>query len=455
MTRAMSAVRQDTRPRVLRVGLVQGGRIVEERTLKTNESLCAGSSEKNELLIESAALGASYRLVQARDGGYTLRVPEGLTGRVSDGDNIRALEGQECELVLSHRSRGRLEIGDAVILFQFVPEAAQGERAQLPVAVRGGFGRSIDWAFTCFVLASYMGFFGLVIYLENADWELEAPYLVPELAARLVFNEPPPPMEMPQPLPDDVAPEDPAPEDVVARETIPRRSEPRDTPARQTDAQREQTVARNARIRNMALESAHNLVLGGLRRDGEPSAIDLLIDGAPTQNAGEVLATVAGVDFASTRADALRERSGGVNGSGTGMSVGQIVARETREARTGPLEETRPRAFARTLPPIDDRGDGELDMTRVASSVRRRMTAIRACYERELNTHPDLAGKVVIEFTVQESGSVTGAHAIENLTGSTRLASCLSRVARGIRLSPGPQGGSVTIQYPFVFALQQ
>ena len=94
-------------------------------------------------------------------------------------------------------------------------------------------------------------------------------------------------------------------------------------------------------------------------------------------------------------------------------------------------------------------------MTRVASTVRRRMSAIRACYERELNTHPDLAGKVVIEFTVQESGSVTGAHAIENLTGSTRLASCLSRVARGIRLSPGPQGGSVTIQYPFVFALQQ
>ncbi|MFK8002156.1 MAG: AgmX/PglI C-terminal domain-containing protein [Polyangiales bacterium] len=453
----MSAVQQDKRPRVLRVGLVQEGRIVEERTLKANESLRVGASEKNELLIDSPALGASYRLVQARDGGYTLRVPRELTGRVSDGDNVRVLEGEECELVLGHRSRGRLEIGDAVILFQFVPEVAQGERAQLPVAVRGGFGRTIDWVFTSFVLASYMGFFGLVIYLENADWELEAPYLVPELAARLVFNEPPPPMEMPQPVLDEAAPEDVTPEDVVAQDSVtPQRGERRDSAPRQTAAQEQETVARNARIRDMALASAHNLMIGSLGGENGPSAVtDLLLDGAPTQNAREVLATVSTVEFASRRADTLRDRSGGLHGSGTGVGIGEITPSDAEEVTTGPIEETRPRAFARTLPPIDDRGDGELDMTRVASTVRRRMSAIRACYERELNTHPDLAGKVVIEFTVQESGSVTGAHAIENLTGSTRLASCLSRVARGIRLSPGPQGGSVTIQYPFVFALQQ
>lgn len=455
MTRAMSAVRKDTRPRVLRVGLVQGGRIVEERTLKTNEPLRVGSSEKNELLIDSATLGATYRLVEAQDGGYMLHVPEGLTGRVSDGDNVRELEGEACELVLSHRSRGRLQIGDVVILFQFVPEVVQGERAQLPVAVRGGFGRSIDWVFTSFVLASYMGFFGLVIYLENADWELEAPYLVPEIAARLVFNEPAPPMEQPQP--DDITPDDAVPEDAVAEVVEPTRQRERaDSEPRQTSAPSSaDTIARNISIREMALASAEHLLLGTLQNGGDSALANLIDDGAPTQNADDVLATVTGVNTATRRSDTLRDREGGPDGSGTGMDIGLITGRETEQVRTGPIEETSPRGFTTTRPPIADSGTGDIDMNLVARTVRRRMSAIRNCYERELHTNPTLAGRVLIEFTVQQSGSVTGSHAIENRTGSPRLASCLSRVLGGLRINPGPRGGSVTIQYPFIFALQQ
>ncbi|MFT5352830.1 MAG: hypothetical protein ACI9KE_000027 [Polyangiales bacterium] len=452
MTRAMSAVQHDARPRVLRIGLVQAGRIVEERTLKANESLRVGSSEKNELLIESTALGATYTLVQVKNGAYTLRVPAELSGRVSDGESVRELQGEECELILSSRSRGRLQIGDAIILFQFVPEAVHGEGAQLPLAARGGFARSIDWVFTSFVLASYMGFFGFVIYLENADWELEPANLVPELAARLVFNEPEPPIEQPQ-----LTPEFNAPDEVVAEAPVEdtRRTEQPDSEPRRTSAPSAETLARNATIRETALRNAQDLMIRAFRDDGQSALEDLLAGGAPTQNADEVLARVAGVETASRRLDELRDRDGGTEGSGTRVGIDQIVRRETEEVRTGPIEETRPRGLATARPPIADSGTGDLDMNHVASTVRRRMSAIRRCYERELNAHPTLAGKVLIEFTVQERGTVTRSHSIENQTGSTRLASCLSTLIGNLRISPGPQGGSVTIQYPFVFALQQ
>lgn len=452
MTRAMSAVRQDPRPRVLRVGLVQHGRIVEERTLKANESLRVGSSEKNELLLHSPALGTTYTLVQVKDGAYTLHIPAGLSGRVSDGENVRALSGEEDVLVLSQQSRGRLQIGDAIILFQFVPEATLAERAQLPAAARGGFARNIDWVFTSFVLASYMSFFSFVVYLENADWELDPPSLIPELAARLVFNEPEPPMERTE-----VPLETNATDDVVAEapvEDTPR-TERRDSQPRETSAPSAETLARNAQIRAQALANAEEILIGAWGNDEESALANLLDDGAPTLNADEVLATVAGVQTASRRADTLRDRDGGDGGSGTRDGIGGIYRRQTEQVLTDPVEESGPRGFATLRPPVDDSGDGDLDMSRVASTVRRRISAIRRCYERELHTHPTLAGKVVVEFTVQESGSVTRSHSIENLTGSPRLASCLSTLMGNLRISPGPVGGSVTVQYPFVFALQQ
>ncbi|MEM7677650.1 MAG: AgmX/PglI C-terminal domain-containing protein, partial [Myxococcota bacterium] len=74
--------------------------------------------------------------------------------------------------------------------------------------------------------------------------------------------------------------------------------------------------------------------------------------------------------------------------------------------------------------------------------------------ERELGRNPTLAGKVTVEFTIVERGTVSNARAAENTTGSPAVASCVTAAVRRFRFRPGPEGGSVTFRYPFVFAPQ-
>ena len=67
---------------------------------------------------------------------------------------------------------------------------------------------------------------------------------------------------------------------------------------------------------------------------------------------------------------------------------------------------------------------------------------------------PTLAGRVMVRFTIQERGNVSNATATENSTGSPAVATCVVNTIRRFRFNPGPEGGSVSFAYPFVFAPQ-
>jgi len=49
---------------------------------------------------------------------------------------------------------------------------------------------------------------------------------------------------------------------------------------------------------------------------------------------------------------------------------------------------------------------------------------------------------------------VSKAKALDNSSGDAAFGSCVVGVVQRLRWSEGPSGGSVTFQYPFVFAPQ-
>jgi TonB family protein len=99
-------------------------------------------------------------------------------------------------------------------------------------------------------------------------------------------------------------------------------------------------------------------------------------------------------------------------------------------------------------------GSGEFDATLVQRQIKLRIKSITRCYESELRKNPSLAGKVTVTFTIQQRGNVTDAKATENTTGSPAVAECVTRTIGRFRFNPGPDGGSVTFRYPFVFQPQ-
>lgn len=472
MTMAMQAVQiQPAGPKVLRIGVIQNGRIVEERIIGKRETVTIGSSEKNHFAVHGEGVPSRFELFQIVGSDYILNFTEPMSGRVGLPGGVQDLEqlrktgaarnaGTHFQIKLSDNSRGKVVVAGTTLLFQFVVPPPVQPKPQLPAAARAGFVRTIDWLFTALVVFAFMSMFGFIVYLEHADWPIEQGITaVPDDIARMLFEEPAPP---PEPVDKPEAPaedegeqaEAPAPE----KNPEPSRGEKKE-PAPDEGEEAAQLADKAARIGEEAAQAAEALIVGALSSEAGGALADVLAGGAVTGNAEDILAQAAGIGVAqSGSGGALRTRSGGASGSGQTGLGGLAKAGgkgTTASADEGTAVKERTIKGKTELGTGGDiGGSGDFDSSLVVAMIKKRIGAIRACYEKELRRNPTLAGKVTIEFTIQPQGNVTSVKVGANTTGDDNVATCVKTAVGLFRFNPGPEGGSVSFSYPFVFAPQ-
>src|SRR3954462_3088012 len=81
MTAVMRAVAA-TGPKVLRIGVVQAGRVSEERIIKQRTHVTVGPSEKNMFVIATSTVPATFRVFELIGNDYHLNFLDGMTGRI-------------------------------------------------------------------------------------------------------------------------------------------------------------------------------------------------------------------------------------------------------------------------------------------------------------------------------------------------------------------------------------
>src|SRR5688572_6356978 len=82
MTMAMQAVQvKPTGPKVLRIGVIQGGKIVEERIVRKRETVTVGSSEKNHFVVQGESVPTRFELFQLVGSDYILNFTDKMSGR--------------------------------------------------------------------------------------------------------------------------------------------------------------------------------------------------------------------------------------------------------------------------------------------------------------------------------------------------------------------------------------
>lgn len=86
----------------------------------------------------------------------------------------------------------------------------------------------------------------------------------------------------------------------------------------------------------------------------------------------------------------------------------------------------------------------------IAKNVRMRAGAIRACYERQLQIKPKLAGKVTVRWTIHLDGSVKNAGIASSSLSNQAVEQCILRAIRRVRFKK-PEGGICIVSWPFVF----
>ena len=94
---------------------------------------------------------------------------------------------------------------------------------------------------------------------------------------------------------------------------------------------------------------------------------------------------------------------------------------------------------------------GSLSAEQVDTVIKRHLSQIRFCYQRQLPRDPHLAGKVSVRFVIAGDGSVSLAKIHDSSLGNAEVERCM--VDRFFRMTfPEPLGnGTVIVKYPFLF----
>jgi len=176
--------------KVLRIGIVQGGRIVEERLLRRRDNVTVGQSPKNKFVIPSSRIPLTYNLVEVKGGQYHLCFEKGMFGKVlADGEvldlknaarrKLATRKDNRFFLPLTEETRGKIVLGDVTLLFQFVAPPPEVPKLQLPASAKGAWWRNIDKTFALILLVSFMSQGGFEGYQEYY-WRTTGRFLVKE-----------------------------------------------------------------------------------------------------------------------------------------------------------------------------------------------------------------------------------------------------------------------------------
>jgi len=448
MTAVMRAIQQTTGPKVLRIGLVASGRILEERIVKQRTSVTVGPSEKSTFVVQ-AQLPPQFKLFELIGGDYYLNFLDGMTGRVALATGISdlaALKGQAkrvCsayQVRLSEEARGKIVIGETTFLFQFVAPPPVQPRPQLPLSVKGGVASQIDWNLTIIAAFSFLLHFGFVGAMYS-DWM--DPVVNDDVTAGLidmVQKTLPPPVETSE-LPTASA---------TATETSP-------TPQKEAPKQANQAPAKGP----SAAPDAK--VVQGLLNEAEQAKIAILgaLNGGPNISGAMKDDNGASVDLNS-----LANRQGGIsNSGGNGLNLPGGAGGPIRPGRGGDLSSLRGgdtgavatgAGEARKVVPV---GNVEFGGASASVPVSNAEAVIRTqiqpgakrCYQKGLENDPTQSGKLVILIKVAPSGEVDSVSAASNTGLSAQVASCIQSVARRAKFdAPGANGSTISVPFNFL-----
>jgi hypothetical protein len=386
-----------------------------------------------------------------------------MDGRVSISGEVKTLgelkssgaakeKGKILQLPLNEQARGKIVIGDSTVLFQFVAPPPIQPRPQLPAAARGGPLKSIEWFITTLWLVSFLIHTGILVWFEVHDWPVVDPwnkYLeYQDLVAPTDAT-----FEKKKADVADGEGEGEAEDEEGEQEDTKKKSKgkAKDQGPKKSAAEiARERAAKRAALAEQLAQRGINKILGSIGSSGEGAIVDVLRGGDVGADQDDLLAQVSGVGVATGETGTLSGPAGG-QGSGEAADISQLKMKggdaDVKTAGAGSERKVRGSVKRRNPSAVD--GTGVLSPQEVAKVVNRRLGAIKGCYERALRRDPNLEGKVTVRFTIAGSGKVSTARTTLNeLTPD--VGNCIVSAFKRFRF-PQPDGGSLTVEYPFMF----
>jgi hypothetical protein len=458
LTSVMRAVQPPTGPRVLRIAIVQEGKVIEERTFEPRAKVTIGPKETDTFVVVGASLAASAKLFEPVAKGYRLDVPRGAKGRIAEGPRLVAVhELQGRSIVISEDARGKIVLGDTTVLFSFAPAAARAMPAQLPESIRRGL--DVDWSLTIIAAASFLFHFGMLgsLYSDWADPVVDDRITVAKLVETV--------RELPKPPPIEVVQKDEAAPDTTATPTSVAKTEPKsdakvansksDRPAK-TDAAKRMSDAAAANIMDDLAQM--NIEMAGVLNSHAPSIDRVLRDSdLPLSQLDDAARRNAAISTNPNRLDL--GKGGRTHRPGeTGDSLADLgnSGKDDAAATSGTQKKTKVTGNAQEekcvgatcQPPPSEVPDAPKVIGGLYGGFRR-------CYEAGLNgENPDMEGTIRVTAKVGPNGEVTSATPTVSGSLSGGVVSCVVGKIKGAQFSPPTNGVGAVLMIPVTLKKQ-
>jgi outer membrane biosynthesis protein TonB len=409
--------------KVLRIGVIQGGKIVEERVLPARQPVTIGSSPRNTIVVPLANVPESYLVFSYQGDHYVLQLEKGRWAPVDEDQ------------------RGKLVLGEVTLLWQFVAPPAEVPKPVLPKEARGAHFKSMDRLFVSVLAISFLVHSGAYAALAGADLPNEVTLEeIPDRYAKLLIPErlPPPPPRPEERKPEVVAEQKPDKKEPEKREPEKKQETPEQVAQRK--AMRAAAVAR-------AVQSKGILKVLGALGPGTPTGAVADVFGSAA-GMGDVASALSGAGGVAVATDpgAGAGRKGGNEGGAA--SIGNLATSGGGKVALGTKTEVRVSGSVAAEEAEVDSSD--VDQGKLGAFVRARMGLIKACYENALKRNPALKGRISIRFTILQTGGLADVASVQNTIGSPEVAACIVSTMRSWRTQFRPSG-PVTVEYPFVF----
>lgn len=460
---------QEQRQRILRIGIILGGKIIEERLVRTRSDVTIGQSAKNSFSVPVEGLPKSWPLFTVHDNQYYLQFSDAMDGRVSDGQGVHSLDtlkqgtaqrrGSEWVMLLPESSRGKITLGEMTLLFQFVTEPPRQPRPHLPASVRGTFADRIDPQLSVILAISIIIHFGIALYAYQRDRAdpfatrsakvYKDSFERPTVAIDETLFEPDKTTED-----GDTAKKDDKSED--KKETAKKDTPKKDDTKSGGDNKKENTGGGGSEEDNVKAREEVVAYVDGIFSEST----------ALSGDTGDVDGRSPDADLAkqiehAKDSNAKVEAGGGDSGRGVrdgrdaeaGTGKGPNVGGKDTEVKT--TTKTTEKAPGSRISPTRPSGDSSfLDPNKVLSRIKSvYMSGLKRCHKKLLKKDPTAGGKVKLKFRIGPSGRVTKAKVSGFESG---VDSCIQKLVMGWRFAvPKDEDGEPTdADFSLTLALQ-
>lgn len=459
--------------KVLRVGVIQNGRILDEQLFRKPETVFIGDSDKSHFVVQSSFLSGRFPMFYYRSGHYELVLTSQMTGKVFlDGDakeigeliNSGRLKkrGNDYVLPLSPTCRGKILIGSAIVLFQFVVPSPNPPKLRLPKSIKGSWTQHFDWAFISIVLiVMFLGYIFFACYLMNLPKpEPVALEEVPNRFAKLV--DPSLDENKKEAVEEEEIEEKPLKENenvdpeaqgvattskkkaAEKEEAAPERrnEKPRDA----STIQREESI-RTAEMQKKVAGKGLLKMIGSVGEGGTGGFItDVLGDGGKDRDIDSALSGVKQIGVATSSSQRSRKGDAGAVETAKIDDL-KVEKSEGTVAVKGRAEKAVVGKASVGAPEVDG---GEVDAKSVAKTIKGSSNAVKRCYDKALLANPTLKGKISVTILINEKGRVEKVEISEDTIKDPEVAKCIKGVVSRLRF-PKPEGGPASVTFPFVF----